>query len=60
MKRWFITGTDTEIGKTHVANPVDPDMQALSENLKTLQKLMPVPLLATLAWNSSILQIADL
>jgi dethiobiotin synthetase len=43
--------------KGWVANHVDPDMQAQSENLKTLQSLMPAPLLGTLEWCGSTQQV---
>jgi dethiobiotin synthetase len=43
--------------KDWVANHVDPDMQAQSENLKTLQSLMPAPLLGTLEWCGSTQQV---
>lgn len=36
--------------KGWIANHVDPDMQAQSENLLTLQALMPCPLLGVLPW----------
>ena len=36
--------------KGWIANHVDPDMQVQSENIKTLERLMPVPLLAVLPW----------
>ena len=39
--------------KGWIANHVDPDMQVQTENLKTLQALMPVPLLAELPWVNS-------
>ena len=39
--------------KGWVANHVDPDMRAQSENIKTLQSLMPVPLLGVLPWSNS-------
>lgn len=39
--------------KGWIANHVDPDMQAQSENLTTLQALMPCPLLGILPWNHS-------
>jgi dethiobiotin synthetase len=42
--------------KGWIANHVDPDMQAQTENLKTLQLLMPAPLLGTLEWCSSTQQ----
>lgn len=46
--------------KGWIANHVDPDMQVQSENLKTLQTLMPCPLLGMLPWNNSPQQNADL
>ena len=39
--------------KGWIANHVDPDMQAQSENMKTLQALMPVPMLGVLPWSKS-------
>jgi dethiobiotin synthetase len=39
--------------KGWIANHVDPDMQVQSENLQTLQALMPIPLLAILPWSDS-------
>ncbi|MGA9574890.1 MAG: dethiobiotin synthase [Lysobacterales bacterium] len=36
--------------KGWIANHVDPDMQAQPENLKTLQALMPCPLLGVMNW----------
>ncbi len=33
-----------------VANSIDPDMSRQAENLRTLELLMPAPLLATLDW----------
>jgi len=39
--------------KGWIANHVDPDMRVQSENLETLQELMPVPLLGLLPWNNS-------
>ena len=36
--------------KGWIANHVDPGMQAQSENLQTLQVLMPCPLLGTMRW----------
>ena len=39
--------------KGWIANHVDPDMQAQEENLETLLKFMPVPLLAVLPWSAS-------
>lgn len=38
--------------KGWIANHVDPDMQAQSENLATLMKLMPAPLLGVLPWST--------
>ncbi len=38
--------------KGWVANHVDPDMQVQSENLETLQALMPCPLLGILPWKN--------
>ena len=46
--------------KGWVANHVDPDMQAQSENLATLQALMPCPLLGTMPWQSSDRQTPEL
>ena len=42
--------------KGWIANHVDPDMQAQSENLATLQALMPCPLLGTVPWQNSARQ----
>jgi len=42
--------------KGWIANHVDKDMQAQSENLKTLQALMRNPLLGVLPWNNSTQQ----
>ena len=39
--------------KGWIANHVDPDMQAQSENMTTLQALMPIPLLGIFPWNNS-------
>jgi dethiobiotin synthetase len=39
--------------KGWIANHVDPDMQAQSENLATLKSLMPAPLLGVLPWSTS-------
>ena len=39
--------------KGWIANHVDPDMQAQSENLSTLQALMPCQLLGVLPWHKS-------
>ena len=39
--------------KGWIANHVDPDMQAQSENMVTLQALMPIPLLGIFPWNNS-------
>ncbi|MBT8071973.1 MAG: dethiobiotin synthase [Xanthomonadales bacterium] len=39
--------------KGWIANHVDPDMQAQSENLATLKSLMPAPLLGELPWSAS-------
>ena len=39
--------------KGWIANHVDPDMQAQSENIKTLQALMPVSMLGVLPWSNS-------
>ena len=36
--------------KGWIANHVDPDMQAQSENLETLRALMPAPLMGVLPW----------
>lgn len=46
--------------KGWIANHVDPDMQVQSENLKTLQALMPGPLLGILPWNDSTRQNQEL
>ena len=43
-----------------IANHVDPDMQAQSENLETLQSLMPVPLLGELPWSDPAQQFPKL
>ena len=40
--------------KGWIANHVDPQMHVQSENLATLQALMPCPLLAVMPWNNSI------
>ena len=45
--------------KGWIANHVDPDMQAQSENFKTLQTLMPAPLLGVLPWCKKASQKAD-
>ena len=39
--------------KGWIANHVDPDMHVQSENLATLQSLMPCPLLGILPWDDS-------
>lgn len=39
--------------KGWIANHVDPDMQAQSENLATLQALMPCPFLGFLPWSNA-------
>jgi dethiobiotin synthetase len=39
--------------KGWIANHVDPDMEAQSENLATLQALMPCPLLGVLPWSNA-------
>jgi len=39
--------------KGWIANHVDPDMPVQSENIATLQALMPCPLLAVLPWNDT-------
>ncbi len=41
---------DGMVLKGWIANHVDPDMQAQSENLATIQALMPCPLLGVLPW----------
>ncbi len=41
--------------KGWVANHVDPDMQMQSQNIETLQSLMPCPLLGIVPWHSSAL-----
>ena len=46
--------------KGWIANYVDPDMQVQNENLKTLRKLMPCPLLAELPWANSNQQESQL
>ena len=46
--------------KGWIANYVDPDMQVQNENLKTLRKLMPGPLLAELPWANSNQQESQL
>jgi len=46
--------------KGWIANHVDPDMQAQSENLATLQTLMPCPLLGTMPWQDSVRQTSEL
>lgn len=46
--------------KGWIANHVDPDMQAQSENLATLQTLMSCPLLGTMPWQNSAQQISEL
>ena len=38
--------------KGWIANHVDPDMHVQSENLATLQALMPCPLLGVLPWQN--------
>lgn len=43
-----------------IANHVDPNMKVQSENLVTLQTLMPCPLMGTLAWDQSELENPDL
>jgi len=42
--------------KGWIANYVDPDMQVQSENLETLQALIPCPLLGVLPWTNQIQQ----
>jgi len=39
--------------KGWIANHVDPEMHVQSENIATLQALMPCPMLGVLPWNSS-------
>lgn len=39
--------------KGWIANHVDPDMQAQSENFNTLKELMPVPLLGVMPWGDA-------
>lgn len=39
--------------KGWIANHVDPDMQVQSENIKTLQALMPCPMLGSMPWVNS-------
>lgn len=46
--------------KGWIANHVDPDMQAQSENLKTLQSLMPAHFLGELPWIDSGLGLPEL
>jgi dethiobiotin synthetase len=46
--------------KGWIANHVDPDMQAQTENIKTLQALMPSPLLGVLPWSHSTQKILEL
>ena len=46
--------------KGWIANHVDPDMQAQSENLATLQTLMPCPLLGVLPWSNASRENPDL
>ena len=46
--------------KGWIANHVDPDMQAQSENLATLKSLMPVPLLGVLPWSASEAPLPEL
>lgn len=41
---------DGMVLKGWIANHVDPDMQAQSENVSTLQTLMPAPMLGVLPW----------
>ena len=41
---------DGMVLKGWIANHVDPDMQAQSENISTLQALMPAPMLGVLPW----------
>ena len=43
---------DGMVLKGWIANHVDPDMQAQSENMSTLQALMPAPMLGVLPWTS--------
>jgi dethiobiotin synthetase len=43
-----------------IANHVDPNMQVQSENLATLQTLMPCPLMGVLAWDQLELENPDL
>ncbi len=45
--------------KGWIANHVDPDMQAQSENLKSLRTYMPVPLLGVLPWGGCSLETTD-
>ena len=51
---------DGAVLKGWIANHVDPDMQAQEENMRTLQTLMPCPLLAVLPWSSLGLSEANL
>ena len=46
--------------KGWIANHIDPDMQAQSENLTTLEALMPCPLLGTMLWQNSVRQTPNL
>ena len=46
--------------KGWIANHVDPDMLAQSENLVTLQTLMPCPLLVSLPWSNTCGQNPEL
>ena len=46
--------------KGWIANHVDPDMDVQSENIATLQSLMPCPLLGVLPWDDSCSTPADL
>lgn len=43
-----------------IANHVDPDMQVQSENLSTLQALMPCPLMGVVPWDQSALEHPEL
>lgn len=46
--------------KGWIANHVDPNMHVQSENLATLQALMPCPLLGILPWNDSSRKFPEL
>ena len=46
--------------KGWIANHIDPQMHVQSENLATLQTLMPCPMLAVMPWNNSIRKTPEL